>query len=151
MIAWPVVIGGLAFFATAPFVQIVALPLLLLSWLGCMRLALTSSTKPPSRWTQLGASLLIGLGLLSLVCICAVTSYLAGPRRFSGDAGMWVDLAVYHLAAVAMAGLVVWGQKIRGAMAGSNWLPWLLYWFAYCPVSVLVAKGVARVGLALGA
>ena len=64
---------------------------------------------------------------------------------------MWVDLAVYHLAALAMAGLVVRGQKIRGAMAGSNWRAWLLYWFAYCPVSVLVAKGVARVGLALGA
>jgi hypothetical protein len=116
-----------------------------------MRLALTTSTKPPPRWTQLGASLLIALGLLSLVCICAVAAHLAGQRRVNGDAGIWADLAVYHLAALAMAGLVVWGQKIRGAMAGSNGLPWLLYWFAYCPVSVLVAKGVARVGVALGA
>ena len=89
MIAWPVVIGGLAVFATAPLVQVIALPLLLLSWIGCMRLALTISTNLPSRRTQLGASLLVALGLLLKVCICVRVAALAGlpPSRWNDCCG----------------------------------------------------------------
>ena len=151
MIAWPVVIGGLAVFATAPFVQVVALPLLLLSWIGCMRLALTISTNLPSRRTQLGASLLVALGLLLNVCICVRVAALAGLSHVADRTSPGVDLALYHVAALGAAGLVVWGQRLRSAPAKPAWVGWLIYCFAYCPVSALVAKGLTRVGIALGA
>lgn len=106
MIARPVTIGGLAFFANAPFGQVVALPHLLLSWVDCMRLTLMTFIKPPSRAMQLGGGCLSGWALLFLVCVCAGAAHVAGKSRVHGAASMRVDLA-----ALAVKGLVVWGQS----------------------------------------
>lgn len=117
MIARPVTIGGLAFFANAPFGQVVALPHLLLSWVDCMRLTLMTFIKPPSRAMQLGG-LLVRLGAFvprvrlrwgrtrgrKKPCPRG-RKHASGPCGFGGE------------------GLGCLGTEFRGAVAGPKWLP----------------------------
>ena len=146
----PLMVGAGAALANIAFIGLLALPILLGGWVGCMWLALSVRHKAPCLLKQLGISLLITIGLFLLLLICATVARLAGAGSTRHGTLEPVDLIVWNVAAVGPALLVSWGQKLRAELGPAAWRVRLLYWFAYCPVSAGAGALLARCGLAPG-
>jgi hypothetical protein len=146
----PIIIGGGAALANIAFIGLLALPVLLGGWVGCTWLALAVRQEPLPRLKQLGIALLVGGGLLLLLCVCGKVAGLAGTASTRHGTAEPVDLVVWHVAALGLAFLVSWGQKLQANLTPTAWRGRLLYWFAYCPISALAGVLLARCGLAPG-
>ena len=150
-IVFPLVVGAGAVLFNIPIIGLLAFPVLLGAWAGCMWLALSARHERLSHLRQFGTSLLIAIGLLVLLYTCAIAAGLAGASTRQYGVAQPVELVVGHLAALGLALLISWGQKLRANLNRAAWSKSLLYWFAYCPVSALAGTLLARCGLAPGA
>ncbi len=149
-IVLPLVVGGGAALFNIPIIGLLAFPVLLGAWVGCMWLVLSARHEALSRLKQFGTSLLVAIGLLVLLYTCAIVASLAGAISRPYGTASPVDLVVWHLAAVGPAWLLSWGQKLRAGLGRAAWSRWWIYWFAYCPLSALTGALLVRAGLAPG-
>jgi hypothetical protein len=146
----PLVVGVGAALANIAFIGLLALPILLGGWVGCMWLALSARNRAPSVLKQLGISLMPAIGLCLLFAICGTVARLAGAGSTRHGTLELVDLIVWHVIAVGPAFLISWGQKLKADLSVAAWRGRLLYWFAYCPVSAVAGALLATCGLAPG-
>ena len=146
----PVVVGGGAALFNIPIIGLLAFPVLLGAWVGCMWLALSAHHEPLSLLKQSGTSLVVAIGLLALLYTCAIVAGLAGASTRQYGVARPAELVVCHVSGVGLALLISWGQKLRANLNPTAWVGSVLYWFAYCPVSALAGALLARCGLAPG-